>query len=80
MSNTTQQYNGWANYATWNIALWITNDEGMYKQARYLARKGWDAKAIAEDIFPTGRTPDDVSLADKDIDWSALDSTVEELL
>ena len=80
MSNTTQQYNGWANYATWNIALWISNDEYFYSEARRLARKGWDAKDIAAIVFLNGRTPDDVSVTDPTIDWSALDETVEELL
>ena len=25
-----KEYNGWTNYATWNVNLWLTNDEGSY--------------------------------------------------
>ncbi len=27
-------YNGWANYPTWAVNLWLTNDEGLYNEAR----------------------------------------------
>jgi hypothetical protein len=27
---TENKYNGWSNYETWNVALWMDNDEGNY--------------------------------------------------
>ena len=30
---TNQTYNGWADYTTWNCALWIQNEPIIYKLA-----------------------------------------------
>ena len=32
MEDTT--YNGWKNHATWNVALWIGGDQGLYEFAK----------------------------------------------
>lgn len=32
-------YNGWTNYETWCVHLWLTNDEGKYNHCRELARQ-----------------------------------------
>lgn len=34
----SEGYNGWKNYETWNVALWLDNDEGSYNEVRRLAR------------------------------------------
>jgi hypothetical protein len=34
MSATDTTYNGWKNYPTWNVALWLGNDEGIYNATR----------------------------------------------
>jgi hypothetical protein len=30
---TQQTYNGWANYETWNVSLWIQNRQFLYNTA-----------------------------------------------
>ena len=38
-------YNGWKNYETWNVALWIDNEEGSYHERRDMARS---ARSVGE--------------------------------
>lgn len=33
------RYNGYENRATWNICLWLGNDEGMYRTVRSIGQK-----------------------------------------
>ena len=30
MKSTNKTYNGWTNYETWNVKLWLDNDEDSY--------------------------------------------------
>ena len=32
--DTPQKYNGWADWTTWNVALWIRNDQTYYGIAK----------------------------------------------
>jgi hypothetical protein len=45
--------NGWANYETWNVALWINNDQGLYREARRVRHKGY--RAFVESMHAMGR-------------------------
>lgn len=47
-------YNGWTNYETWAMALWIDNDEGSYNESRDIVRR---AQATSPtDAYGTERT------------------------
>ena len=64
-------YNGWKNWATWNVALWLGNDEGLYK----IARRFVNYKDLAQELvdYGTPTTPDGASYTDPDLDTYALD-------
>ena len=57
-------YNGHKNWAYWNVALWITNDEGLYTIARDMMRRHKTrdkaARAIVNELSEMGitKTPD----------------------
>lgn len=36
-----EKYNGWANYETWNVKLWLDNEQGTQEDMLDLAR-GYD--------------------------------------
>jgi hypothetical protein len=40
-----EKYNGWNSYESWNVALWIGNNEGLYNLARDVMLQQEDATA-----------------------------------
>jgi hypothetical protein len=50
-------YNGWTNYETWNVALWLDNDQGTYNYVRELADEAKRESAEHQDRYDT-RTPE----------------------
>ena len=41
-------YNGWTNYETWCVNLWITNDEGLLNYWEEIAREYTSIRELAE--------------------------------
>ncbi|MEA1997712.1 MAG: hypothetical protein U9N61_00090 [Euryarchaeota archaeon] len=39
MTNEEEGYNGWTNYETWDVALWINNDQGTQEHFHELTRE-----------------------------------------
>jgi hypothetical protein len=37
-----KRYNGWANYETWAVKLWMDNDPGEYEHWRETAQAVWN--------------------------------------
>lgn len=77
------RYNGWTNRATWNVNLWLSNDEASYRRVQrhvdYLkaeAPEGYepDEHTFAEwlerhckGLWTSGRTPDGCPLSE--VNW-----------
>ncbi len=82
MSTAEQTYNGWKNYETWNVALWIGNDEGLYwlaKKAGYYSRFLIAIKDLAEIGLISTQTPDGVDWNVSGLDIKALDEMIGDL-
>ena len=74
-------YNGWKNYETWNVALWISNDEVLYnlaKECRDYAEFREQMEEINGDAAIAFRTPDGVAWNDSGLDVQALDEMITE--
>jgi hypothetical protein len=45
-----QTYNGWTNYETWLINLWLTNDELCYNDLMQIIQEMDDEQEMAEEL------------------------------
>lgn len=86
-------YNGWANYETWNVTLWIGGDEGIYAFVRNgladllecATDNSWenvsetDLRELVRDSFGSNKTPDGVSVMNPALDWSEIIAYLHEV-
>jgi hypothetical protein len=67
-------YNGWANYETWNVALWLQNDVNLY----YLCREMDNYVDTIDILNDEGMvaTPDGVRYDDPKVNVIEINSKV----
>ena len=76
-TTATETYNGWANWATWNVSLWLQNDEALYNVAKRYDR--YDALIPRLENGWGQMTPDGARWMDPTIDTAALDEMLSDL-
>ena len=68
-------YNGWTNWETWNVAMWIGNDEMFHRMMTQGAKGNWEQfKALAMQ-FGITKTPDGVSFENPAVNQDELRNT-----
>jgi|TARA_R110000765_G_scaffold362860_3_gene453079 hypothetical protein len=71
-------YHGWANYQTWNVALWLQNDERLYGVACQYQNWG-DLKSHLPHRTPDGVRYDDPTVNVEEIEQMLSELTDDEL-
>ena len=73
-----ETYNGYANYETWNVALWLQNDELLYMMAAMFAEHGYKSLShLLKEGSPT--TEDGVAWDDPKLNVDELNKMLMEL-
>ena len=62
-----REYNGWSDWTTWNCALWINNDQGLYNIAKDDCEDWFDFIAAMSE-YGMNKTPDGAKWTEADYD------------
>ena len=71
-----KEYNGWSDWTTWNCALWIGNDEGLYNWAKDIRDYGNFIKAMKM-FSDMKQTPDGAKW--EEADFGEMQEMMDEL-
>jgi len=73
------KYYGWENYETWNVSLWINNNEKLYEIANSSTVKNYrDFYLLAKSLGWT-QTGDGVKFNDKKVMYIEIDNMIKEM-
>jgi hypothetical protein len=66
-----KDYNGWTNYETWNVNLWMTNDQGSSEHFANMAQEEWDQAGALDPAYEgqTRKQQTACNLADHLKEW-----------
>ena len=70
-------YNGWTNWETWNVAMWIGNDEMFHRMMTQGAKGDWELFKSLAMQFGITKTPDGVGFEDSDVNQAELSASYE---
>ena len=76
-------YNSWSSYETWNVVLWLQNDESIWIEFRAACRPFIRAGMLKDDLVYCAKmafirtydhpiTPDGISLNSPEINWREI--------
>jgi hypothetical protein len=72
-----QGYYGWRNYETWNVSLWVQNEESLYNIAKQY--DSYDNFVRRMTYLGNAKTPDGVRWDDESIDRDALNGVLSDM-
>jgi hypothetical protein len=78
-------YEGWSNYATWNVSLWINNEYPYYQAAVEFMKNNPNSKNPYKDFvvdcgLSEQRTPDKIAFISQELNYSELNEMMRELI
>ncbi len=73
------KYNGWANYETWNVSLWINNNEHLYELANDEGVKIYYEFVKLAHKYDLTKTGDGVEFTNPKINIDEIDEMFKEL-
>ena len=79
----TPAYNGWKNYQTWNVALYLQNTEWIYRLAKQFMRDYTGRAPYADFIYSSslwnGKTDDGIKWNGSKISYREMNELMKDL-